>query len=102
MRRAGSVLRLSALVSVFVVVLLTGFGERSIMAEDSTPVGFRLATFSADVTPPLGHSLLGGATTPPPAHVIDDPLLARGFVLIGGEKPVVVVSIDWCEIRNDA
>ena len=63
---------------------------------------FRLATFSADVTPPLGHPLLGGTTTPPPAHAIDDPLFARGFVLLGGEKPIVVVSIDWCEIRNDA
>ena len=63
---------------------------------------FRLGTFTADVTPPLGHPLLGGTTTPPPAHAIDDPLWARGFVLTGGEKPVVVVSIDWCEIRNDA
>ncbi len=63
---------------------------------------FRLATFSADVTPPLGHALLGGTTTPPPAHAIDDPLYAKGFVLLGGEKPVVLVSIDWCEIRNDA
>jgi hypothetical protein len=69
-------------------------------AEDAG--SFRLATFSADVTPPLGHPLLGGTTTPPPAHAIDDPLLARGFVLLGGEKPVVLVAIDWCEIRNDA
>ena len=63
---------------------------------------FRLATFSADVTPPLGHPLLGGTTKPPPAHAIDDPLYAKGFVLLGGEKPVLLVSIDWCEIRNDA
>ncbi len=68
-------------------------------AED---IEFRLATFSADVTPPLGHPLLGGTTTPPPAHAIDDPLFARGFVLLGGEEPVVVVAVDWCEIRNDA
>lgn len=102
MKRDGIVSRMSAMVSVFVLALLTWFGERRIMAEDAEPAGFRLATFSADVTPPLGHPLLGGTTTPPPAHAIDDPLLARGFVLIGGEKPVVVVSIDWCEIRNDA
>jgi putative membrane-bound dehydrogenase-like protein len=63
---------------------------------------FRLATFSADVTPPLGHPLLGGTTTPPPAHAVDDLLFARGLVLIGGEMPVVIVAIDWCEIRNDA
>lgn len=63
---------------------------------------FRLATFSADVTPPLGHPLIGGATTPPGAKEIADPLFARGFVLIGGDKPVVLCAIDWCEIRNDS
>lgn len=63
---------------------------------------FRLATFSADVTPPLGHPLLAGATSPPPAVRIDDALLARGFVLLGAEKPLVLVAVDWCEIRNDA
>ncbi|MDB5338227.1 MAG: hypothetical protein JWN70_3846 [Planctomycetaceae bacterium] len=63
---------------------------------------FRLATFSSDVTPPLGHPLLAGATIAPPVKRIDDPLFARGFVLLGAEKPLVVVSVDWCEIRNDA
>ena len=63
---------------------------------------FRLATFSADVTPPLGHPLLAGATVAPPAGRIDDRLYARGFVLHGGGEPVVVVAVDWCEIRNDA
>src|SRR5205823_5090329 len=64
--------------------------------------GFRLATFSAEVTPPIGHPLLAGATVTPNAKRIDDPLFALGFVLIGGDRPVVVCSIDWCEIRNDA
>ncbi len=73
----------------------------------STPLAaaepvFRLATFSCDVTPPLGHPLLAGATVAPPVKRIDDPLFARGFVLLGGEKPLVLVSVDWCEIRNDA
>ncbi len=63
---------------------------------------FRLATFSADVTPPIGHPLLAGATVTPAASRIDDPLFAKGFVLSGGDRPVVVVSVDWCEIRNDA
>jgi hypothetical protein len=71
-------------------------------ASRSNAAEFRLATFSADVTPPIGHPLLAGATVTPPAKSIDDPLFARGFVLIGGDKPVVVVSVDWCEIRNDA
>lgn len=59
----------------------------------------RLATFSADVTVPLGHGMMGGAWL---SKSIADPLEAHGFVLLGGGKPVVFVSVDWCEIRNDA
>jgi hypothetical protein len=64
------------------------------------PSEFRLATFSADVTPRLGHPLLGGRLKP--ARAIDDPLYAKGLVLLGPEKPIVLVAVDWCEIRNDA
>lgn len=64
--------------------------------------GFRLATFSVDVTPPPGCPLLGGATVVPPSKGVDDPLFVNGFVLLGGEKPIVFAAIDWCEIRNDA
>lgn len=71
-------------------------------AQAGEPRGFRLATFSADVTPPLGHPLLGGATVAPTASRIDDRLFARGFALLGGDKPWVLVAVDWCEIRNDA
>ncbi len=61
--------------------------------------GFRLSTFSADVTVPIGHGMMGGLWQ---AKSIADPLFARGFVLLGGDKPVVFVSVDWCELRNDA
>jgi hypothetical protein len=59
-----------------------------------------LAIFQADVTPPIGHPCMGGGIRP--VTKIDDPLFANGFVLIGEGKPVVVVAVDWCEIRNDA
>jgi len=61
---------------------------------------FTLAAFTADVTSPLGHPGMAGGIEP--AKEIVDPLFAKGIVLIGGEKPVVFLSIDWCEIRNDA
>src|SRR6267143_7074767 len=61
---------------------------------------YRLATFSADVTPPMGHPLMGGGIAP--AQKVDDPLSARGIVLLGTGKPLVLVSVEWCEIRNDA
>jgi hypothetical protein len=61
---------------------------------------FRLATFSADVTVPMGHALMGGGIRP--AQKVGDPLFANGWVLLGGDKPTVMVSVDWCEIRNAA
>ena len=61
---------------------------------------FRLANFSADVTIPIGHPCMGGGIEP--AKEVVDPLLARGIVLLGPDRPLVVVSVDWCEIRNEA
>ena len=60
----------------------------------------RLATFVADVTPPIGHPCMGGGIAP--AAKVEDPLFAHGFVLLGQGKPIVVTAVDWCEIRNDA
>lgn len=85
-------LRLSA-----VLMCAGGWVDVALAAE---PREFRLATFSADVTPRLGHPLLGGHLKP--ARTIDDPLFAKGLVLLGPEKPIVLVAVDWCEIRNDA
>src|SRR5262245_38872806 len=61
---------------------------------------FRVATFSADVTPPLGHPLMGGGIAP--AKSVADPLEARGAVLLGAGRPIVCCALDWCEVRNDA
>lgn len=60
---------------------------------------FSIATFSVDVTVPLGHGMTGGQWK---SVAIADPLYAKGVVLLGGEKPVVFVAVDWCEIRNEA
>jgi hypothetical protein len=61
---------------------------------------FHLATFSCDVTPPLGHPLCGGWIEP--ARVVDDPLRALGVVLLGMGEPIVLCSVDWCGLRNEA
>ena len=60
---------------------------------------FAIATFTADVTVPLGHGMMGGLWK---SKKIADSLYAKGIVLLGGEKPVLFVSVDWCEIRNGA
>lgn len=61
---------------------------------------WRLAVLEADVTPPVGHACMGGGIAP--VKSVADPLYARGCVLLGPEKPVVIVSIEWCEIRNSS
>jgi hypothetical protein len=61
---------------------------------------FHLATFTCDVTCPLGHPLCGGWIEP--ARFVDDPLLARGIVLLGAGAPIVLCSVDWCGLRNEA
>jgi hypothetical protein len=61
---------------------------------------FHIATFSCDVTPPVGHPLCGGWIEP--VRAVDDPLLARGIVLLGMGEPVVLCAVDWCGLRNEA
>lgn len=60
----------------------------------------RVGTFAADITIPIGHRCMG--VLPTKARQIDDPLQAVGVVLLGDQAPVVVVGLDWCEVRNGA
>jgi hypothetical protein len=59
---------------------------------------FRLASFSADVTIPIGHRCMG--VLPIKARQVVDPLEAHGLVLLGADRPIVLAAVDWCEIRN--
>jgi len=61
---------------------------------------FRVATFEADITIPIGHACMGGGVAD--AKQIVDPLFARGFVLLGAGDPIVVVALDWCQCNNDS
>ncbi len=66
--------------------------------EDSTQL--RIATFSTDITIPIGHRCMGVLKTK--SKQIDDPLEAHGLVLLGSGPAVVLVALDWCEVRNGA
>jgi hypothetical protein len=58
-----------------------------------------LATFRADVTPPIGSPLCGGLIRP--VIGVADPLWALGVLLLPeGEAPIVLCAVDWCEICN--
>jgi hypothetical protein len=74
--------------------LLAGCGS----ARSTRAQGLRVASFRADVTVPMGHGMMGGAWL---SKSVADPLEAIGWVLLGAGSPVVFVSVDWCEIRND-
>ncbi len=67
---------------------------------DDAAAPFRLATFSVDVTIPLGHRCMG--VLPTKSQRVADPLYAHGFVLLGPDAPLVLCAVDWCEIRNGA
>jgi hypothetical protein len=60
----------------------------------------RLASFQFDVTPPMGHALCGGWIKP--AEHVDDALEAIGFVLLGAGAPIVICTVDWTGLLNEA
>ena len=59
-----------------------------------------LAPFRFDVTPPLGHGCCGNWIKPIEGY--DDPMEAIGFVLTGAGKPIVICSVDWTGLLNEA
>lgn len=69
-----------------------------LLGVSATPIigsSLQLATFMADITPPVGAPIYTGT-----ARSIADPLEARGVILSGSAKPIVIVALDWCEVRN--
>jgi hypothetical protein len=63
--------------------------------------GLRVATFAAEVTPPLGTPLCVGLVMP--GSSVSDPLEARGVVLLPeGQQPIVLCAVDWLGIGNSS
>lgn len=85
--------RLASLVLVLLGLFATG--TRFARSEE-----LHLASFVADVTPPIGSPLCNGNTQP--AATIEDPLTARGVVLFpdGEEEPIVLCVADFVGVYN--
>jgi hypothetical protein len=79
--------------SCITALSLLGLCAGSAMAQP-----LRIATFEVDVTPPIGTPLCDALVQP--AKQVDDPLLARGIILFGEGKPVVLCALDWVGIGN--
>jgi hypothetical protein len=77
------------------LLLFLVLGASQVAAEES----LQLALFQVDVTPPIGAPLCQGLV--PPAKEVVDPLSARGLVLLGAQKPIVLVAVDWVGIGNE-
>jgi hypothetical protein len=64
---------------------------------DVSSTGLRISTFDIDVTPPLGSALAYN----PEINKWDLGLRAKGVVLLGSGKPIVMCAIDWILISNE-
>lgn len=58
----------------------------------------KVATFDIDVTPPLGYQM----AYDPVIRVDELTLRCRGIVLLGDFQPIVLCSVDWIGIANEA
>ncbi|HRF01429.1 MAG TPA: DUF1553 domain-containing protein [Pirellulaceae bacterium] len=85
----------------FLLLVASSVGSADGKTIDERAEGtFAVAPFSIDVTIPVDHRCMG--ILPTKSRSVADPLRADGFVLLGGERPIVIVAVDWCEIRNGA
>jgi hypothetical protein len=72
--------------------------ERAQAQAQTSP--WRIATFRAEVTPPVGHPLLAGWIAP--VETVADPLEVNGAVILGAGAPIVLCAVDWAGLLNDA
>src|SRR5262245_10474919 len=79
--------------SAFTVVCISGLVAGPTRAAEEA---LRVGTFRVDVSPPLG-SPVAYAT----ARKIEDPLSARGVVLLGPGRPIVLCAADSIGIGNE-
>ena len=63
---------------------------------DTPSSDIRVGVFNVDVSPPLGSPVAYAKT-----RSIQDPLRAKGIVLLSDKKPVVLCAIDWLGIANE-
>ena len=69
----------------------------SINSSGSGSSGLKLATFDVDATPPVGSFLAYDQEI----NKWDLGLRARGVVILGAGKPIVLCAVDWIGIANE-
>lgn len=76
--------------SVFVAVLIL-FNGAAVFSQ------IKVSTFNVDASPPIGSPLAYDPTVE-----IQSPISCRGIVIQSNEQPIVLCSVDWLGISNDA
>jgi len=97
MRFFGSGAWHAHLIGAITGLCLIVFSHRLAGQEPSSEVAgpLQIAVFQTDATPPLGTPVAYAL-----ARKIDDPLSARGIVLLGAGQPIVLCAVDWIGIAN--
>jgi hypothetical protein len=91
-------LRMFLCVSTLLCLVLSGCGDGKNPSGDISSKGFRLSTFDVDATPPLGYQM----AYQPAIKASDMKLRAKGLVLLGAEKPIILLAVDWIGIANES
>jgi len=80
---------------LFLPLLLSGVIKETNSQPQKTRIeNLHLTTFDIDVTPPLGYDIYGK----PMQKSWDMGLRAKGIVLLGAGKPIILVAFDWIGI----
>ncbi len=85
-----SLFRRAAMIVLVISALMICFGQELAAAD-----GLRVGVFRTDATPPIGSPVAYV-----PARSIEDPLSARGIVIVGAGDPIVLCAVDWIGIGN--
>lgn len=89
----------TAVRSIVSIILITVVWTLYLSAQPAVkPEGLGLAVFDLDATPPVGSYIAYN----PVKNTWDMGLRARGIVLTGAGKPIVICSFDWIGIGNDS
>ena len=83
--------------SVLIFWIFWIFIDVLVAAEAVPSQPLQLATFDVDATPPIGSQMAYDPVT----NVWDLGLRARGIILLGAGKPIVLCAIDWIGIGNE-
>jgi hypothetical protein len=99
MSESADVFRRAFVIGCLLVGCRVTWADEPVPAAEVKPAAeIRLATFDVDATPPVGGAMAY-------QQVVREPelrLRCRGVVIIGAGEPIVLCSLDWLGVGNEA